>query len=246
MILKQELIFDNEIKEELPKNIFKGVSFDEKQQLWESRLQNNNQRYFLGYYDNEITAAQIYNDFALYINQTENSNFKLNDIPGYITVPRNIPELNKLQIQEKKSSKYNGVSYDSRRKYYVAGIRLGRKTYNLGNGLEIDCAKLYNQQALFFNNTLSTTYILNEIPNYTTTPKDISTELLENKKNKKSSQYHGVSFNKLANKWECSYMLNRKKNHIGSFLTELEAAESYNKAVIELNNKGFNYKINVF
>lgn len=40
-------------------------------------------------------------------------------------------------------------------------------------------------------------------------------------------------------------MLNRKKIHIGTFNTELEACQAYNKAVIELNKNGCNYKINI-
>lgn len=39
-------------------------------------------------------------------------------------------------------------------------------------------------------------------------------------------------------------MLNRKKKHIGTFDTELKAAQEYNKVIIELNKNGCNYKIN--
>ena len=39
-------------------------------------------------------------------------------------------------------------------------------------------------------------------------------------------------------------MLNRKKIHIGTFNTEFEACEEYNKKVIELNKNGCNYKVN--
>lgn len=166
------------------------------------------------------------------------------DIPGYITVPRNIPELNKLKIENKNTSKYNGVSYDSKRKFYVVSIKMAGKTYNLGsNESEEECAKLYNQQALYFNNQFNTNYILNDIPGYTTTPKDIRTELQEIKKNNKTSMYYGVSITK-AEKWVCSYMLNRKKVHIGTFNTELEAAEAYNNTVTILNKNGCNYPVN--
>ena len=39
-------------------------------------------------------------------------------------------------------------------------------------------------------------------------------------------------------------MINRKKIHIGTFNTELEACKAYNKVVIQLNENGCNYKIN--
>lgn len=39
-------------------------------------------------------------------------------------------------------------------------------------------------------------------------------------------------------------MMNRKKIHIGTFSTELEACIAYNNVVIELNKNGCNYKVN--
>jgi hypothetical protein len=46
------------------------------------------------------------------------------------------------------------------------------------------------------------------------------------------------------NQWACSYFMNRKKMHIGTFNTELEAVQAYNKTVIELNKHGCSYKVN--
>jgi prophage antirepressor-like protein len=227
---------------------FKGASWVNDKNMWKSQIRNNHKNFHLGYFSDEIDAAKVYNDYASYLNQTENTNFLLNEIPGYVTVPRNIPEENKRQITEKQTSEYTGVSYDSKRKYYVAGIRLAGKTYNLGNyHQEVECAKLYNQQALFFNNTLNTKYILNDISNYITLPKDFRIDILNNKNdktNKKSSKFYGVSIT-TTKKWAASYMLNRKKIHIGTFNTELQACQAYNQIVIELNKNGCNYKINV-
>lgn len=227
---------------------FKGASWVNDKNMWKSQIRNNHKNFHLGYFSDEIDAAKVYNDYASYLNQTENTNFLLNEIPGYVTVPRNIPEENKRQITEKQTSEYTGVSYDSKRKYYVAGIRLAGKTYNLGNNhQEVECAKLYNQQALFFNNTLNTKYILNDISNYITLPKDFRIDILNNKNDKtntKSSKFYGVSIT-TTKKWAASYMLNRKKIHIGTFNTELQACQAYNQIVIELNKNGCNYKINV-
>lgn len=254
-----QLKHDNKIKEHIKKinkknqhnsqqknaqtGNFKGASWVKDKNMWQSQIRNNNKNFFLGYFSDEIDAAKVYNDYALYLNETENANFLLNNIPGYKTIARNVPELNKQKINEKKSSKYNGVSYDSKRKFYVVSIRLTNKTYNLGHSdSEIECAKLYNQQALYFNNTFHTNYILNDIPNYVTMPKDIYSEIISKKC--KTSKYHGVSLTK-QNKWACSYMMNRKKIHIGTFDTELEACTAYNEVIIKLNNNGFNYKVNI-
>lgn len=223
--------------------IFKGVCFVTEKKQWKAELGNDNKHFFLGYFQNEIDAAKIYNDYALFLNQTENTNFLLNDIPGYITVPYNVYEQNKIEASGKKSSKYNGVSFDKKRKYYVTSLKCCGKTYNLGsNQNEIECVKLYNQQALFLNNTLNSKYILNDIPGYITIAKNIHQELLTEKESKKTSKYYGVSTKN--NKWVCSYMANRKKNHIGRYDTELEACIAYNKVVIELNKNSCNYKVN--
>jgi len=224
---------------------FKGACWVKDKNMWKSQIQNNQKNFHLGYFTDEIDAAKIYNDYALYLNENENTNFLLNDIPGYKTVARNIPEENKREITEKKTSKYIGVSYDSKRKIYVTSIKLAGKTYNLGNNnQEVECAKLYNQQALFFNNTLNTKYILNDISNYVTMPNDIRSELLKKKEDKKSSKYIGVSLNK-SNKWNSYYMLNRKRINIGTFNTELEACQAYNNTVIDLNKNGCNYELNI-
>lgn len=109
---------------------------------------------------------------------------------------------------------------------------------------DIECARLYNQQAAFFNidPNLKVKYILNDIGEETV-PKNIYAENLEKKRNSKTSKYHGVS--KTANnKWAACYMLNSKKVHIGTFNTELEACEAYNNIIIELNKKGCNYEVN--
>lgn len=202
---------------------FKGVVFCKDKNLWSSNLQHNNINNFLGHFTDEIDGAKVYNDYALYLNQKENTNYYLNEIPGYVTVPRNVPEENQKRIDEKKTSRYIGVSYDSKRKFYIAGIGFNNKTYNLGNNLdEVECAKLYNQQALFFNNTFNTKYTLNKIENYTTLPKDFRDDIVKNRLSKKKSKYHGVSFVAATKKWAASYVLNKKKNHIGTFSTELE------------------------
>lgn len=49
----------------------------------------------------------------------------------------------------------------------------------------------------------------------------------------KSSKYKGVSFNKNEQKWTSSIFVNGKKKHLGTFTREDEAANAYNKAVLE-------------
>jgi hypothetical protein len=223
---------------------FKGVCWDSNNQLWFAQIKNNYKHEFLGHFTDEIDGAKIYNDYAMYLNETEGTSFVLNDIPGYRTVPRNIPEIIRREKEEKKSSKWRGVSYDSKRKHFVAGIQMNGRTYNLGNSLnDLDCAKWYNMQASYFNKTFGTRYELNDIPDYETIPRDLHLELMESVKNKKTSKYIGVSKARTG-KWVCSYMMNRKKVHIGTFETEEEAARKYDATVSKLNENGCNYKLN--
>lgn len=137
----------------------------------------------------------------------------LNEIEGYVTVPRNIPQETREQQLEEISSRYNGVSYDSTRKYYVAGIKLKRKSYSLGNHQdELECAKLYNQQALYFNNHEGGKFGLNEIEGYVTVEKNIYEDLQASKKAKKSSEYYGVTLNKVTNKYKALLVYKQKAN----------------------------------
>lgn len=56
----------------------------------------------------------------------------------------------------------------------------------------------------------------------------------QNKKNKGTSKYPGVSWQKQTNKWVAHIRLNGKSKYLGSFIDEREAAKSYEKACREL------------
>ena len=50
-----------------------------------------------------------------------------------------------------------------------------------------------------------------------------------------TSGYRGVYFNKLTNKWQTCIVINGKHNYIGSFADIIEAANAYDKYVIDNN-----------
>ena len=56
-----------------------------------------------------------------------------------------------------------------------------------------------------------------------------------------SSQYLGVSWNKLHNNWKTHCRLNGKSIHIGTFDTEEEAAKAYNDFIIKHNLQDFTH-----
>ena len=225
---------------------YKGAFFTIEKQKWRSELKMDNVSHFLGYFDDEISAGKAYNDYATFLNQDNEVNYSLNDIPDYVPTARDIPYENKELQMENKTSQYLGVSYDSQRKYYVAGIKYKSKTYSLGNNkFELECAKSYNQQAAYFNSIYDDAkYILNDIPGYTTVPKNVYEEL-QAKKLTPSSKYTGVSFNKQSKKYKAYLVYNKKQITIGQFSSEVDAVLAYNKKAKELNDtKQTQYKIN--
>ena len=51
--------------------------------------EHNYKNIFLGYHNNEIDGAKAYNDHALFLNETENCKYLINNIENYNTVARN-------------------------------------------------------------------------------------------------------------------------------------------------------------
>jgi len=259
MEIDRESQLKNTIQQEMAKNIkrnvqqlknktgnYKGVCWVEEKQKWKGEIKKDYKIVFLGYFDTEKDAAMAYNDHALYLNQTESTEYSINEIENYIPDPRNVAEKNQKIQQVLKSSNFTGVSYDQKRNYYIVSIKHKDKTYSLGHHIEeIECAKLYNQQAGYFNNIYGTNYILNDIPDYNTVPCDIYSSLQLRKSENKSSKYIGVRFNKQASKYKSCVVHNKKQIHIGTFINEIDAAKAYNKKVSELNEL-FNtkYKLN--
>jgi prophage antirepressor-like protein len=254
--INNETVLQQEIKEENSKKCklnaqqmsnksgnYKGVCWEETKQKWSCKLKKDYKTHFLGYFDSELDAAKSYNDYAVYINQTEDLMYALNDIEDYVPIPRDIPIETKVKILENKSCKFTGVTFVKSKNHYQSGIKLNGKSLQLGCFKnEIDAAKSYNQQALYFNENKNTNYVLNAIPDYITIPNDI----YSNKVITKSSKYYGVTLNKQNNKYKALLVYNKKQIHIGTYSSELDAAEAYNKKANELNeeNNKLIYQIN--
>lgn len=229
---------------------YKGVCWSTEKKIWKAELKYNYKNYSLGTYENEIDAAKAYNAYALYLNNTQNCKYLLNTISeeNYICTP-----LNYLDVREKQwlypnkvivKKDYTGVRFHKNRNKYFASIKRNAKEYHLGSSNDpIDCAKLYNQQALWFNNHEHTNYTLNVIDNYTTVEKNLISEIQSKKANSKTSSYIGVSKNKL--KWLALLTHNKKQIHLGSFDNEIDAAKAYDAKATELNQiYNTRYKLN--
>ncbi len=131
---------------------------------------------------------------------------------------------------ENTSSKYIGVSFIQSQELYRATIRFNKKGIILGHFKEeIHAAIAYNIKALELYKIEAK---LNNIPNWKTI--DIT--------KKRTSTFHGVSFKQKPKKWETSVYFNGKHNYIGSYKSELEAANAYNEFIIKNN---IDKKINI-
>lgn len=57
---------------------------------WKALLVYNKTSLHLGLFSDEIEAAKVYNQQALFLNNEKKTKYKLNDIPNFITKPNNI------------------------------------------------------------------------------------------------------------------------------------------------------------
>ena len=225
----------------------KGIVWIKERKIWRSSLIYNKKSRHLGYFDNTLDAKKVYNDYAVYLNQTFNCNYILHDIQDYTVIPRNVPEENKATTKRIKTSKYTGVSYIATRNNYSASISVNKKTMSIMTGLktELEAAKAYNQQALFYNNTKKAKYILNDIPGYITEARDIKSEKIGIKATNKSSKYVGVMWHKSLSTWKALLRYNNNTIYLGSFDKEIDAAKAYNQQALYLNNENkTSYKLN--
>jgi len=244
----KEIIFEKPDKYNKISN-YNGVSWYIKQNKWVSRLTKDNNTVFLGYYDTELEAAIVYNDYASYLNETLEIKYRLNEIENYIPKPRDMVKEYREKRFQSKSSNFNGVYFVKSKKIFEASIQYKRKSYKLiKNTSDIECAKVYNEQALFFNNNFGTKYKLNDIENFIIQEKNHINDLEINKV-KKYSRFVGVSIRNDNGKFRAYIKHNHKVINCGSFNNEIDAAKAYNKQAEELNKSEstkIKYSLNVF
>ena len=214
---------------------YNGVSWCIKNNKWASRIGYDNKTIFLGVYTTEVEAAVVYNDYASYLNKTQNTNYQLNEIEDYIPNPRDIPEENYKNKYENKTSSFNGVYFIRSKGIFEASIQYKKKSFKLiKNECDIECAKVYNEQALYFNNHFETNYKLNDISDFITVEKNHISEL-EITKKQRYSRFTGVTIRNDSGKFRAYIKNNGKVIHCGTFKNEIDAAKAYNIKAEELN-----------
>jgi phage anti-repressor protein len=216
-------------------SLYNGVSWSISKNKWTARLTKNNDTIFLGDYEIEKEAAIAYNDYASYLNLDSQNLYRLNELVDYTPNPRNIPvEMKKIKL-ENKTSKFTGVYFIKSKQLFEASISYKKKGYKLiKHSDDLECAKVYNEQALYFNNNLGTNYTLNDIVDFTTIEKNHVYEL-ELNKIRKYSRFTGVSIRNDSDKFRAYIKHNGKRIDCGTFKDEIDAAKAYNKKATELN-----------
>lgn len=220
-----------------------SVHWETARNIWRCELKYNYFSYYLGRFHNKVDGQKVYNDYALYLNNTYNCKYCLHDIPDYIAIARNVPADNKLLTKLKKTSKYTGVSYVKRGKTVSYNVVINHDESLGSYKTEDEAGKAWNQQAMYNNNHKNENNILNIIPGYINFEKDVYSELRERIRVKKIGKFIGVR--KWRNLWRAFYAKNSTQIGIGNFDTKLEAAIGYNEHMTEFNKtSNRQYKIN--
>ena len=176
----------------------------------------NKKIHHCGTFDTELEAAIAYNKKC---RELYGDMANLNDVDDSIEVHRRV---------KKKNSVYNGVSYDPKKGKYYAFVKLNGKNKQIGSFIdEQDAARAYNKHMtdMYGPDHPSLNPVegsLEHLPVKYATGKECT------------SKYRGVTLYRATGKYRATLCLNKKKQVIGAYETEEEAARAYNAKATEL------------
>jgi group I intron endonuclease len=134
------------------------------------------------------------------------------------------------------TSEYIGVFFSKKENGWLAQIQCDKKRFRIGvYDNEKDAALAYNKKAIELFGKCAN---LNDIESSLSPSED------SKRKRSSSSRYKGVYLVKRTGKWNSRIYLNPTKSiHVGTFDTEKEAVEAYNKKALELTE--YNIELNI-
>lgn len=193
-----------------------GVSYNKNSGKWESYYKCDGKRIHIGLFDSEIRAAEAYDIKIMEILECDMiTNFQKDHVYTTVILDRN------------KSSKYRGVTKIINKNNNVtwsSGISFNKKQINLGIfDSEEDAALIYDKKSLEI-------YGENAFTNF---DKNFVLSSPIPKKHEQYSKFSGISFSINENKWLSYISVDNKRQYLGYFQTELEAAIAYNEASLE-------------
>lgn len=175
------------------------------------------------------------------INVDHRDGDKLNNQKSNLRVCRHSENMknrksNRTYAKKKPKSKYKGVYWNKKMNMWRAQIKSDDLRFSIGCFTdEIAAANAYNYYCKKFHGEFAQ---LNDVPYM---PKEEWEKYKAG--NNQSSKYRGVSYSNNEKKWIAQICHNYKREVIGRFDTEIEAAEAYNKRALEL--KGDKAKLNI-
>lgn len=139
--------------------------------------------------------------------------------------------IEELQVlnQRQTSSRYRGVSWDGKKRKWTVKIKKSKIHHIGGFDTEEAAAVAYDKAALRLHGEKA---VLN-YPGHEYTGLEIESSLPVRKP--KTSKYRGVCFKKKNKKWQAKIGRGDRKQYIGIFVTEEEAARAYDKVALELD-----------
>lgn len=204
---------------------------------WSANVSWQRRQIFVGQFESKEEAGIAHDRVARYLCPgTTRVNYPDRDI-----VPTSIEDMRREATAEKKArttSRYRGVTYEAQREFknWAAAITVDYVCVGLGRWeTERDAAIAYDRAALHY---VGADAVLN-FPRASRAagPADVETLLAEARaelKQRTSSKFRGVVWNKNARKWMASISHVRKQRYLGLFDDEVAAAEAYDHEAVKL------------
>lgn len=140
---------------------------------------------------------------------------------------------NKKISKLKKNCNYLGIFYRENRKNYHVTCTHDKKKYNLGYYNDEKTAAEIRDRYIVQNNL---DHIVLNFPDKK--EEYLKTDIIEPVKQKNKHGYYGITYVKKSNKYIAKIIINKKLLHISSSKTAIEAANSYDKYIVDNNIPG--------
>jgi len=199
---------------------FEGVYWLESESKWVAQLTYRKTAYPVGKFNSEIEAAIAVNLKCQELN-IPSRNLGLDE--KFATMNTTEDSTNSIVTKQNKSDKksdYIGVSWDKREQKWLARFTHKGKPHFVGYfDDELEAAIAVNGRCRYLNIPIKNPGIQNESDNNIDAPK----------REKKTSQYKHVNWDRSSKKWRAQMSINGKQTYIGLFETERAAAIAVNE-----------------
>ena len=186
---------------------FKGVGWNKGNQKWVAQIFKEGKSSHLGYYDDEVEAARMYDKAAAALGR------RLNFPPV-----ADGSDVGPVMGSKGRTSRFKGVCWYKAKQKWLAQYMKGGKTTTLGYfDNEEDAARKYDEVAV----------TLGRRRNFLAdgTEASAATESCGG-----WSRFKGVSWHKASNKWHAQIQKEGKRKYLGYYNDEEEAARKYDDA----------------